>query len=287
MTKAFRKASDEQKLVDVKSLLKAYQAEIDQLTKRTKSSETLILKMCTQVGDLPDPAPILTSSLAEAEGTASQEARRLELEAKLAAATASVQSLAERLKEQEELQLRFDKMLEDQVNMKQMELQAENEANAQQAREREEALHEKVRQLSIALEKQEESQFLAQAKLLESSVQGADLASSHVSQLELVLGELERARDHASTLKRENEGLRRQIQASGELGSEGAVIVHSEAAETLQQQLEKQERELSRMLDQLDAFKSEKASHEKAHAELVARLQSQIAANVLPSPSVY
>ncbi|KAJ9083491.1 hypothetical protein DSO57_1034236 [Entomophthora muscae] len=276
MTKAFRKASDDQKLVDVKSLLKAYQTEIDNLTKRIKSNETLILKVYSKVGDLPDPAPILNTSLAKSEEAASQENAKLELETKLNLANNSIQSLKEKLKENAGLQNRFDKLLEDQVAKKELEMQAENEANARQAREREEALQEKVRQLSIALEEQERSQALAQAKLLEGSVQGADLASSHLSQLELVLGELERARDQTASLRRENEGLRRQIQTPGE---EGAVIMHSKADEMLQLQLENQEKELSRMLDQLDALKSEKASNEKANMELAESLKSQITAN--------
>ncbi|KAI0216484.1 hypothetical protein L0F63_006413 [Massospora cicadina] len=275
MTKAFRKAADDQKLVDVKTLLRAYQAEIDNLTKRIKTSESLVLKIYTAVGELPDPAPILATSLAEFDAATAQTERVAELEAKLDTANASIKKLNEKLKELEKSQSEFDLLLQDQVKLKQMEMLEENELIIKAGREREEALQDKIQQLSHTLEEQEKSHALAQAKLLEGSVEGVDVASSHLSQLELVLGELERARDHASTLAHENESLRRQIQTSGELSAEGTAVV----SEPLLLQLEKQEKELAQMLDQLKSVKSEKMSSERAYEELVGQLKSQTAAN--------
>ncbi|KAJ1674467.1 hypothetical protein EV182_003217, partial [Spiromyces aspiralis] len=58
-TKGFRKLSDEQKIRDFKKLFKEYQTEIDNLTKRMKSSEKLLLDVFEKLQKAPDPHPFI------------------------------------------------------------------------------------------------------------------------------------------------------------------------------------------------------------------------------------
>lgn len=62
-TKSFRKLEDSEKLEEIKPLLKAYQNEIDHLTKKSKVVETLFFKVYRTISDAPDPEPLLTSSI--------------------------------------------------------------------------------------------------------------------------------------------------------------------------------------------------------------------------------
>ncbi|KAJ3081200.1 hypothetical protein HDU99_006325, partial [Rhizoclosmatium hyalinum] len=60
-TKEFRKMSDEEKLKEFKSLLKAYQQEIDSIAKRSKTAEAAFLSLYKHLAEAPDPAPLIAS----------------------------------------------------------------------------------------------------------------------------------------------------------------------------------------------------------------------------------
>ena len=56
-TKAFFKAGDAERLAGEKKILKAYQAEVDALTKRAKYSERAFTALYAKVHEAPDPVP--------------------------------------------------------------------------------------------------------------------------------------------------------------------------------------------------------------------------------------
>jgi len=60
-TRDFKRLSNEEKLIKFKSLLKAYQNEIDNITKRSKVSETAFLNVYKILLEAPDPSVLLTS----------------------------------------------------------------------------------------------------------------------------------------------------------------------------------------------------------------------------------
>ncbi|KAG0478069.1 hypothetical protein HPP92_012788 [Vanilla planifolia] len=69
----FKKASSEEKLNLFNSLLKGYQEEVDNLTKRAKFGENAFLNIYQKLYEAPDPYPALSS-------VADQEQRLSELE---------------------------------------------------------------------------------------------------------------------------------------------------------------------------------------------------------------
>lgn len=62
-TKTFKKMDDEAKLVEIKSLLKLYQGEIDNLTKRGKFAEASFMNAYKVLAEAPDPTPLLEVSV--------------------------------------------------------------------------------------------------------------------------------------------------------------------------------------------------------------------------------
>ena len=58
----FKKASPEDKLSLFNSLLKGYQEEVDNLTKRAKFGENAFLNIYQKLYEAPDPYPALASS---------------------------------------------------------------------------------------------------------------------------------------------------------------------------------------------------------------------------------
>jgi homeobox protein cut-like len=75
----FKKLPDDtEKLTSIKVLLKAYQGEIDSLTRRSKMSETSFLNLYKLLSDAPDPYPLLDAAVDQTVKVA--EARMLESE---------------------------------------------------------------------------------------------------------------------------------------------------------------------------------------------------------------
>lgn len=62
-TKEFKKLGDDEKLVELKALLKLYQTEVDSLTERAKTGESAFLECYGAIGEVPDPKPLLEASL--------------------------------------------------------------------------------------------------------------------------------------------------------------------------------------------------------------------------------
>lgn len=75
----FKKLPDDtEKFSAIKVLLKAYQSEIDSLTRRSKMSETSFLNVYKLFSDAPDPYPLLDAAVDQTVKVA--EARMLESE---------------------------------------------------------------------------------------------------------------------------------------------------------------------------------------------------------------
>lgn len=66
-TKAFRKLTDEEKLDEMRGLLKEYQSEIDSLTTRCKFAEASFMNVYKSLALLPDPEPLLNAKQTEIE----------------------------------------------------------------------------------------------------------------------------------------------------------------------------------------------------------------------------
>ncbi|GAW04261.1 golgi membrane protein [Lentinula edodes] len=77
-TKDFKKLPDENKLGAFKGLLKAYQTEIDNLTKRSKTSESAFLNVYKVLAEAVDPYPLLEAAVDQT--VKASEVRDLETE---------------------------------------------------------------------------------------------------------------------------------------------------------------------------------------------------------------
>ena len=63
MSKEFKRTASDDIRKTVSSLLKAFQAEVDSLTKRSKFSESCFLTMYKKLSDAPDPSPIINQAV--------------------------------------------------------------------------------------------------------------------------------------------------------------------------------------------------------------------------------
>ncbi|GAA5880166.1 hypothetical protein JCM3774_006071, partial [Rhodotorula dairenensis] len=62
-TREFKKVPEEEKGPAFKTLLKAYQTEIDNLTRRSKVAESAFLNVYKLLAEAPDPFPLLDAAV--------------------------------------------------------------------------------------------------------------------------------------------------------------------------------------------------------------------------------
>ncbi|CCF59065.1 hypothetical protein KAFR_0G00320 [Kazachstania africana CBS 2517] len=62
-TKRFKKLESDEKLSQVNKIIKQYQQEIDNLTKRSKFSEQILFSIYAKLSEAPDPKPLIQNSL--------------------------------------------------------------------------------------------------------------------------------------------------------------------------------------------------------------------------------
>ncbi|RKP14080.1 CASP C terminal-domain-containing protein [Piptocephalis cylindrospora] len=178
-TKEFRKVSDEEKLSSLKSLLKSYQQEIDQLTKRSKSSESILLDTFHRLGDIPDPMPIL----GDAKLYAQEKERSRELEEGNEALTLQCKEIQEELSKKlteegevrklkktlKKLEDEMEERVKTQVGAKEADILEKAELRVQQAKSREEALEKQLDQVRQDMLASKRTADALQARLLSSS----------------------------------------------------------------------------------------------------------------------
>lgn len=103
-TKQFKKLEADEKVSQINKIIKQYQHEVDNLTKRSKFSEQTLFEIYGKLSEAPDPIPLLRNSvekLNKAEENKNLEDKIIQLENKLAL-YADYDSLKKRLTELEQ-----------------------------------------------------------------------------------------------------------------------------------------------------------------------------------------
>jgi homeobox protein cut-like len=131
----FKKLPDDnEKFNAIKTLLKAYQSEIDSLTRRSKSSETAFLHVYKLLAEAPDPYPLLDAAVdqtikaAQADVFSSEVARLKDENGELKSKIAELGNVEDKRKRAEAradgLEEKMEGLIADRVQQKENELDA-------------------------------------------------------------------------------------------------------------------------------------------------------------------
>ncbi|KAF8348313.1 CASP C terminal-domain-containing protein [Amanita rubescens] len=242
-TKEFKKISDAEKLVAFKGLLKAYQIEIDNLTKRSKASENAFLNAYKILAEAPDPYPLLEAAVDQtikvAEATEHEaELQRLREEntelRKRISDVASVESNKRKLEVKvEQLEHKMEDMIQEKVVQRENELKATYDERLRNYGEREQDLHRQVELTRNQLKDLRMSHESNQAKLLDQSQRQDQEVIAKLAEMDMLVSDLERANSRVATVERRNELLRAEIEAirSGNQASSRVESLESQVAE--------------------------------------------------------
>ncbi|WVO21140.1 uncharacterized protein IAS62_002445 [Cryptococcus decagattii] len=274
-TREFKKLPDDaEKFAAIKVLLKAYQGEIDALTRRSKMSETSFLNVYKLLADAPDPYPLLdaavdqTVKVAEARMLENELARLREENGELKKSLGEAANVEEKRKKAEskveQLEEKMDDLIRERVTQKENELNAEYDERIRNYEEREKDLQRQVEMVKKQLRDLHMSNESAEAKLLNVNQRQEQDVAARLAELDMVAADLARANERVATVERRNEILRSEIE-SVRSGSQQAGRVKA-----LEAQISELEAEASRVLAALDAANDAKteADHQfKKQAE--------------------
>ncbi|KAK0212836.1 CASP C terminal-domain-containing protein [Desarmillaria ectypa] len=259
-TKEFKKIPDEGKLAAFKGLLKAYQTEIDNLTKRSKASENAFLNVYKVLAEAPDPYPLLEAAVDQTVKVA--EARELETELRRLHdenadlkrrinETASIETAKKKAEGKvEQLEKTMEDLINDRVSRKENELNATYDEKLRNYEEREQDLHRQISLTTAQLRDLRMSNDTNQAKLLDHSTRQDQEVVAKFAEVDMMVADLERANSRVATVERRNEILRAEIEVLRS-GSDT-----SDRAKSLQAQVTEYEAELERTSQTLELQKA-------------------------------
>ncbi|KAI0374103.1 hypothetical protein BV20DRAFT_1033504 [Pilatotrama ljubarskyi] len=214
-TKEFKKIPDEEKLTAFKTLLKAYQTEIDNLTKRAKTAENAFLNVYKVLAEAPDPYPLLEAAVDQTVKVA--EARELELElqrsreenAELRKRLNEVSSLESAKKKAEaraeQLEQKMEDLIQEKVTQKENELNATYDEKMRNYEEREQDLQRQLALTKNQLRDLRMSHESNQAKLLDHTQRQDHEVVAKLAELDMMVADLEHANSRVATVERRNE----------------------------------------------------------------------------------
>ncbi|OAV94748.1 hypothetical protein PTTG_03091 [Puccinia triticina 1-1 BBBD Race 1] len=288
-TRDFKKMPDQEKVGGFKGLLKAYQAEIDALTKRSKTSESAFLNIYKLLAEAPDPYPLLEAAVDQT--VRASEAKLLESE--LSRANDQIKSLKSQLKEAEKVEKESQKQaeklekleskLEDivklQVSNKEAELDAVYGERIMNFQQREKDLTKQLELTKKQLADLRTSNESNQAKILDDSSRRDFETVSRRAEIELVEVDLERSQRRIEEVERRNEKLRAEIEAVRS-GSEA-----QERIQTLESQITELQSETTRLLSTLetqkntiDELQEQRSKTETEYTRQIKKLEQEISA---------
>ncbi|WRT70279.1 uncharacterized protein IL334_007277 [Kwoniella shivajii] len=281
-TREFKKLPDDsEKFNAIKVLLKAYQGEIDSLTRRAKMSETSFLNVYKLLADAPDPYPLLdaavdqTVKIAEARVLESELSRLREENSELKKNVEEMKDVEERRKKAEskvdQIEEKMEDLIQERVTQKENELNAEYDERMHNYEEREKDLQRQVETARNQLRDMHSSNENTQAKLLDASQRQEQDVAARLAELDMVAADLTRANERVATIERRNELLRSEIE-SVRSGSQQA-----EKVKALESQIEELEAEASRLLRALDQIKEQKSESERAARKKEDELSKEVA----------
>ncbi|WWC64644.1 uncharacterized protein I303_107255 [Kwoniella dejecticola CBS 10117] len=281
-TREFKKLPDDaEKFSAIKVLLKAYQGEIDSLTRRSKMSETSFLNVYKLLADAPDPYPLLdaavdqTVKIAEARVLESELDRLREENGDLKKSLGEMKDVEDRRKKAEnkveQIEEKMEDLIQERVTQKENELNAEYDERMRNYEEREKDLQRQVETVRNQLRDMHSSNESTQAKLLDASQRQEQDVAARLAELDMVAADLSRANERVATVERRNELLRSEIE-SVRSGSQQA-----EKVKALESQIQELEAEASRLLRALDQIKEQKAESDRIAKKKEDELAKEVA----------
>ncbi|KAH9318263.1 hypothetical protein KI387_020032, partial [Taxus chinensis] len=281
ITRDFKKAPNEEKLNLFNSLLKGYQEEVDNLTKRAKFGENAFLNIYQKLYEAPDPCPALgsatelTSKVTELESENRKMKHELEEFRAEAAHLKNQQATVRRLEERNrQLEQQMEEKVKEIVEIKQRTLAEENQKTLEVLKEREMLLQEQLRAAKESVSNMQRLHEFGQSQLFEFRAQSEEDTAAKQSELNLLTDEVERAQARLSSLEREKEQLRSQLQAVNTQETQDKEREELYTSNSLEASLSAKEKIISELHAELHKLESTLSNEREQHLDGIKKLNS-------------
>ncbi|KAL7310460.1 hypothetical protein PS15m_009957 [Mucor circinelloides] len=220
-TREFKKIPDEEKLQKFKPLLKGYQAEIDNITKRTKYAENAFLTVYKLLADAPDPAPLFEIAVdqsAKMVDNTSLQNENSYLKEQLQKANDNIKRLETTEKTNLELVQKVSALEESLAERKskdtsemEQEMKDQYSDKIKQLKEREYDLQKQLNQALDQLTELRQSHDDTQAQLIGHGQKYDEEVVGKLAELDMVTMDLERANGRIIQLEKKNDDLKEEM----------------------------------------------------------------------------
>ncbi|KAE8124958.1 hypothetical protein FH972_019797 [Carpinus fangiana] len=279
-TRDFKKASPEEKLNLFNSLLKGYQEEVDNLTKRAKFGENAFLNIYQKIYEAPDPYPVLASvaeqDLKLSELESENRKMKVELEEFRTEAThlKNQQATIRRLEERNrQLEQQMEEKVKEIVEMKQRSLAEENQKTLEVLKDREQLLQDQLRQAKESVSNMQKLHELAQSQMFELRAQSDEDRAAKQSEVNLLMDEVERAQTRLLTLEREKGLLRSQLHTANE-DTRNKMSDNLDSNSMLENSLSAKEKIISELNLELHNIETTLSNEREEHIKEIKRLNT-------------
>lgn len=281
-TRDFKKAPAEEKPNLFTSLLRGYQEEVDNLTKRAKFGENAFLNIYQKLYEAPDPYPVV-ASVAEKDMKISDlesENRKMkvELEEFRTEAThiknqqATIRRLEERTRQ---LEQQMEEKVKEIVEMKQRSLAEENQKTLEVLKEREQLLQDQLRHAQDSVSNMQKLHEIAQSKLFEYRAQSEEDRAAKQTEVNLLMDEVERAQTRLLSLEREKGVLRSQLQSANE-DNDTKRSDDSDSNSILENSLSAKEKIISELNTELHNIETTLSNEREQHINEIKKLNAML-----------
>eukprot|EP01135_Chromosphaera_perkinsii_P003915 Nk52_evm16s262 gene=Nk52_evmTU16s262 len=296
LTREFKKTTSEENKKLFGGVLRAYQKEVDSLSKRAKKSESYFLDVYKSFADAPNPAPLLEVAVSNSGKIArfhELEMENTELRATLGEYNkefadvknqeATVNKLKRELKEMKD-------SIEEQAQMK---IENERELEQEDIRRQFDMLKQEQKDLEVQLNNAEQKALAYQRKMnniqaefLEFKSKADAATAGQVVEAEMVNSELERAVQRAVEAEKAKEDLLAKLSSLQKGGEKGAgedeeAAMQRKMSEMSQNALENEvaakEREIVRLNDDLQGLRKEVIESKKRLSIQISSLEKDVA----------
>ncbi|KAJ1293929.1 hypothetical protein BS78_01G107400 [Paspalum vaginatum] len=276
-TRDFKKASSDEKLSLFNSLLRSYQEEVDNLTKRAKFGENAFLNIYQKLYEAPDPYPAL-ASMADQDQKLSEldtENRKMKLELEEYRAEAAhlknQQATIRRLEERNrQLEQQMEEKVREMVEMKQRSMAEDSQKTLEALKDRERSLQDQLRQATESVKNMQKLHESAQSQLFELRTQSEEDRAAKEAEVSLLMDEVERAQARLVSLEREKGDLRSQLQTTNEDASKSSDYLDS--SDILESSLNAKEKIISELNAELRNIESTLSTEREMHVNELKKL---------------
>ncbi|KAL3688801.1 hypothetical protein R1sor_015110 [Riccia sorocarpa] len=282
-TRDFKKADPEEKIKLFASLLKGYQEEVDNLTKRAKYGENAFLNIYQKLYEAPDPLPGLVSADELATQVAELEIDNRKMKQELeefraeAAHLKNQQATVRRLEERNRLlEQQMEEKVKEVVEMNKRSLAEENSKNLEVLKERERSLQDQLRAAKESVQNMQRLHELGQSQLFELRAQSEEERAAKQSELNLLTDEVDRAEARLLSLEREKEQLRSQLQSIHNQEAQYREKLDNETSSSLEASLTVKEKIISELHLELHKLEATLASERDEHLSEVKKFTGLI-----------